>query len=489
MRDAADNPSRRPVEGDTSDSPHSSDSPDLPDSPNASVATVFRAPRAAMSPMSPRPPGPPTLHLSAGQNIAIWAGFALLLALLPWCFPSEAALTLMTQMGTAAILALSFNLLLGSTGLLSFCHATYAGIGAYAGVWCMNRIGAGALPVSMFVVPLAGAAAGALAGATLGFVTTRRAGMTFAMITLGVAELVWVVAAMLPEWFGGERGIATDRTLGAPWLGLTFGSQREVYGLVAVWLFICAALMYGVTRTPLGFLARAVRDNAGRVAFLGQSPAAVRYRMQIIAAAFAGVAGSLGALNFELASADTFSLERSGVVLVFTVLGGTAYFAGPMVGAVIGVFATVVLATMTRAWQLYLGLGFLAVVVFAPGGVAGLVAGHMRVLQTLRQDTVRRLWRPYLAVCAGLAMAVGGLIAVVEMTYGIRLAVASAIDPGQSWLGSAGASNVWARWGVAMLSLMLGAAWLYRAWPRLIGAVRQVAGQVGRLARGAGDQP
>ena len=367
---------------------------------------------------------PDTVSVSWRRRAAAWLGFAALLALAPWCFPSDAALTLLTQMGTAAILALSFNLLLGSTGLLSFCHATYAGIGAYAGVWCMNRIGAQGLPVTMAFVPFAGALAGAMAGATLGYVTTRRSGMTFAMITLGVAELVWVLAAMLPEWFGGERGIPTDRTLGAPWLGVTFATQREVYGLVAVWLFVCTGMMYAVTRTPLGFLARAVRDNAVRVAFLGQSPAAVRYCMQIVSAAFAGVAGALGALNFELVSADTFSLERSGAVLVFTVLGGTAYFAGPMLGAVVGVFATVVLATYTRAWQLYLGLGFLAVVVFAPGGIAGWIAMHG---QAWRDGRARRLWKPYAAVCAGLVLAVCGLIAIIEMTYGARLA----IDVGQ----------------------------------------------------------
>jgi len=448
-----------------------------------------------VDPVEPINPVDPVYY--AGRNglrtsAAIWAAFAMLLVALPLCFPSDAALTLMTQMGTAAILALSFNLLLGSTGLLSFCHATYAGIGAYAGVWCMNRIGAGALPVSMIVVPLAGAVAGALAGATLGFVTTRRAGMTFAMITLGVAELVWVMAAMLPEWFGGERGIATDRTLGAPWLGLTFGSQREVYGLVAVWLFVCAALMYGVTRTPLGFLARAVRDNAARVAFLGQSPAAVRYRMQIIAAAFAGVAGALGALNFELVSADTFSLERSGVVLVFTVLGGTAYFAGPIAGAVIGVFATVALATLTRAWQLYLGLSFLAVVVFAPGGVAGLAAAHVRALRGLRaqhRGGLRHLWRPYLAVCAGCALLAGGLIALVEMTYSARLSVTNTAERGPSWLGDVSAPHGWhvlAPWGIALISLLLGVACLRRAWPRL----RHVTRQASRSAiKASGGQP
>ncbi|MFJ2991539.1 branched-chain amino acid ABC transporter permease [Pandoraea sp. NPDC087047] len=393
---------------------------------------------------------PHAVPVSWRCRVAAWLGFAAVLGLAPWCFPSDAALTLMTQMGTAAILALSFNLLLGSTGLLSFCHATYAGIGAYAGVWCMNRIGAHGLPVSMALVPFAGALAGGAAGATLGYVTTRRSGMTFAMITLGVAELVWVIAAMLPEWFGGERGIPTDRTLGAPWLGITFATQREIYGLVAMWLFVCTAMMYGVTRTPLGFLARAVRDNAVRVAFLGQSPAAVRYRMQIVSAAFAGVAGALGALNFELVSADTFSLERSGAVLVFTVLGGTAYFAGPMLGAVVGVFATVVLATYTRAWQLYLGLGFLAVVVFAPGGIAGWIAMHV---QAWRNGRARVLWKPYLMACAGLALAACGSIAMVEMTYGARLS----IDAGQVSGGLSGRTGAGA-WGLAAATAVAGLA-------------------------------
>ncbi|VVE11436.1 branched-chain amino acid ABC transporter permease [Pandoraea terrigena] len=392
---------------------------------------------------------PATAPMSWRRRVGVWLAFAAVLGLAPWCFPSDAALTLMTQMGTAAILALSFNLLLGSTGLLSFCHATYAGIGAYAGVWCMNRIGAQGLPLSMAVVPLAGALAAGVAGATLGFVTTRRAGMTFAMITLGMAELVWVLAAMLPEWFGGERGIPTDRTLGAAWFGVTFATQRDIYGLVAVWLFVCMALMYGITRTPLGFLARAVRDNAVRVAFLGPSPSAVRYRMQILAAAFAGVAGALGALNFELVSADAFSLERSGVVLVFTVLGGTTYFAGPIVGAVVGVFATVMLATLTRAWQLYLGLGFLAVVLFAPGGIAGLIAGHGRAWRT---GMVRTLWRPYAAVCAGLATCVGGLIAIIEMTYGARLAS----DVGLTAAGGLSAHAGPGTWGMATVAVMAG---------------------------------
>ncbi|AKM28973.1 ABC transporter permease [Pandoraea faecigallinarum] len=415
---------------------------------------------------------PPCGTVSWPRRAAVWFAFAALLCVLPWCFPSDAALTLMTQMGTAAILALSFNLLLGSTGLLSFCHATYAGIGAYAGVWCMNRIGAHALPVSMALVPFVGGLAGGAAGATLGYVTTRRSGMTFAMITLGVAELVWVMAAMLPEWFGGERGMPTDRTLGAPWLGVTFATQIQVYGLVALWLFVCTAAMFGITRTPLGFLARAVRDNARRVAFLGPSPAAVRYRMQILAATFAGVAGALGALNFELVSADTFSLERSGGVLVFTVLGGTAYFAGPMLGAVVGVFATVVLATMTRAWQLYLGLGFLAVVVFAPGGMAGLLAMHARAW---RDGVVPALWRPYAAMLAGLTLAAGGSIAIIEMTYGVRLAIDGASAP-NGWADHLG---VW-RWGAAAMATIVGVVIVTVAGRRL----RRHAASVNFVARG-----
>ncbi|VVD70386.1 ABC transporter permease [Pandoraea aquatica] len=412
------------------------------------------------------PHAPRASRASWRCRAAVWAAFAALLCAAPWCFPSDAALTLMTQMGTAVILALSFNLLLGSTGLLSFCHATYAGIGAYAGVWCMNRIGMQGLPVSMALVPFAGALAGGGAGATLGYVTTRRAGMTFAMITLGVAELVWVMAAMLPEWFGGERGIPTDRTLGAAWFGVTFATQREVYGLVAFWLFVCAGLMFGVTRTPLGFLARAVRDNPARVAFLGQSPAAVRYRMQILAAAFAGVAGALGAMNFELVSADTFSLERSGIVLVFTVLGGVSYFAGPMLGAVVGVFATVVLATMTRAWQLYLGVGFLVVVVFAPGGIAGLLAAHWHAW---RDGALRRLWKPYAAVCVGVALTMSAGVAMIEMIYDARLAVDGVSTGGLSHRLGAGA------WMLVVVAGLVGGGILTFAGRRLRRKVSDIA--------------
>lgn len=391
-----------------------------------------------------------------------WAVFALALMVLPWLFPSDASLTLLTQMGTAAILAMSFNLLLGETGLLSFCHATYAGVGAFAGVWCMNRIGAG-WPVSMALAPVAGAAAGAVAGATLGYVTTRRAGIVFAMITLGVAELVWVLAGMLPEWFGGERGVPTDRTLGAAWGGITFLAQREVYYLVAAWLFVAALAMYALTRTPLGFLARAVRENAARVAFLGQSPAGVRYRMQIVAAAFAGLSGALGSFNFELASADTFSLERSGAVLVFTVLGGVGYFAGPVAGAVVGVFATVVLATVTRAWQLYLGLGFLLVVVCAPGGLAGVVAAHVRAC---RDGRWRVLWRAWAIVCAGAVLFALGAVALIEMAYALRLDDASNDTLRLAWIGASAGSGV--AWGVSCGYLAAGAAALRFGWPRLV---------------------
>lgn len=300
--------------------------------------------------------------LSRRRGGFAWIAFAALLLLAPHVFSSDTALTLLCEIGTAMMLALSFNLLLGQAGMLSFCHATYAGFGAYAAVAALDAIGHGAwLPVTL--VPLAGGLAGVLAGVVLGYITTRRSGTAFAMITLGVAELVWVGATMLPAWFGGERGLTTDRMVGPALWGITYGPQIQVYYLVAGWLFVCALAMYGLTRTPLGYLARAVRDNAERVAFIGHDPAAVRYAVQIIAGGFAGIAGGLAALNFEIVSAEHFSLARSGAVLLFTVLGGVSSFAGPMLGAVFGVLATTVLSACTRAWELYLGALFLAVVI------------------------------------------------------------------------------------------------------------------------------
>lgn len=168
---------------------------------------------------------------------------------LPLIWPQGFAITLLSQMGIMIIFALSYNMLLGQAGMLSFGHAVYAGLGAFVAVHLLNRIGAAPAlgiggPLAVALLPVAGGLGGALFGVLFGYVTTRRAGTTFSMITLGIGEMVFASALMLPDFFGGEGGVSTNRSIGEPLLGISFGPARQVYYLIAVWCLISMALMY-----------------------------------------------------------------------------------------------------------------------------------------------------------------------------------------------------------------------------------------------------
>ena len=351
----------------------------------------------------------------------IWSGFALLLLVAPLFFNQGFALTLMCQIGTIMIFSLSFNMLLGQSGMLSFGHAVYSGLGAYFAIHMLNLIGKGWLfPVSL--LPLVGGLAGAFFGVLFGYVTTKKSGTPFAMITLGIGELVFAMSLMFPGFFGGEGGVSSNRIVGEPLFGfINFGPQIQVYYLVAVWLFICTAAMYAFTHTPLGRIANAVRDNPERVEFIGYETQRVRYLVLIISGFFAGVAGGLGAINFEIVSSENVSAIRSGAVLLFTFIGGVPFFFGPMIGAVIFGFFIVVLATITKAWLLYLGLFFVLMVMYAPGGIATLI---MMQFPIIRAGRFKEIFPSYcLATGAGLTL-LAALVFAVEMIYHLSLEAA-----------------------------------------------------------------
>src|SRR6266702_4401001 len=170
-----------------------------------------------------------------------WLAAAVALLVLPYIpgLSSDFGRSLLSQMGIAAVFALSFNVLLGQTGLLSFGHAVYFGLGGYAAVHFLRAVNAG-LPIPVPFVPLAGAAAGLAFGIAFGALTTRRAGTIFALISLGVGEMVHAATLMLPAFFGGEEGVTASRTKAPHWLGLDFGSQLPVYYVIAFWLLVSA---------------------------------------------------------------------------------------------------------------------------------------------------------------------------------------------------------------------------------------------------------
>jgi branched-chain amino acid transport system permease protein len=291
---------------------------------------------------------------------------------LPPAFTSQSwLLAYLAQTATMIVFALSFNLLLGETGLLSFGHAVYAGLGAFAAAQVFNRYS-----VPLPLLPLIGGLVAALVGVVFGFFSTRRAGTTFAMITLGIGELVAAGVWLVPGWFGGEGGVPIDRASGPAFAGLNFGSAIHAYALIACWCVLACAAMFAFSRTPFVRVANAVRDNPVRAAAIGFDPRRVRFAMVIVAAFFAGVAGTLGLINVELASAEGVGLARSGSVLIAVVIGGTSGFFGPIVGAIVLTFFSMVVASVSVAWVAYLGLFFVWVVVVAPDGFARYVASR-----------------------------------------------------------------------------------------------------------------
>jgi branched-chain amino acid transport system permease protein len=153
----------------------------------------------------------------------VWSLFALILALVPLVFNSGLSITVLSQMGIAIIACLSYNMLLGQGGMLSFGHAVYTGLGSFVAIHALNSVTGGSLPIPMAAVPLIGGLAGMGFAVLFGYVTTRKSGTTFAMITLGLGELVFAMSLMIPEFFGGEGGVSGNRMVKNGFLGITFG--------------------------------------------------------------------------------------------------------------------------------------------------------------------------------------------------------------------------------------------------------------------------
>ncbi|MPM80692.1 hypothetical protein SDC9_127742 [bioreactor metagenome] len=295
------------------------------------------------------------------------------------------------------------------------------------------------------------------------------------MITLGLGELVASMALMFPEFFGGEGGITTDRVY-SKFFGLDFGSGLQVYYLIAVYCFVCTAAMFAFTGTPLGRMLNAVRDNPERVEFVGYNTQRVRYFAFIIAGFFAGIGGGLTAINFEIITAmDSVSVVRSGGYLLFTFLGGATFFFGPIIGAVLLVLASVLLSELTKAWLLYLGLVFLLMVMYAPGGVASLIMMNLRVAKF---GHFKRLLMPYLGILAAGIVTVIGAASLIEMIYHMQLN--AALGPKVPFMGAELDTGAAATWTVAIVVFVVGLGLLEgvrrltaRRWGRIQEAIEE----------------
>ena len=353
---------------------------------------------------------------SMTMTLMPWILAAGALMLMPFIFTSSSALTIMNQMWITVIFALAYNMLLGQGGMLSFGHAVYAGVGGFA---CMHIMNASDFFASfpLPVLPVFGGIFGAGLAMIVGSFSTRSAGTVFAMISLGVGELIAASSVIIVAFFGGEEGISGDRTYAMPFFGNEFLQQINVYYLTSFWVLLSAALMYLWSRTPVGRMANAVRDNPERAEFLGYSARWVRYYSFVASGFFAGIAGGLFAINYEIVTEENLNTASSGVILLVTFLGGVGFFFGPIIGAIVFTLVQTVLSLQTELWAFYAGSLFLATVMFFPGGLAGLLMMHGPVFKL---GKAKLLIEPYFKTLLPAAIGILGLCALVEMTFHFR---------------------------------------------------------------------
>lgn len=348
---------------------------------------------------------------------------------LPQFFDSILSISIFNQMAIAIVFALSYNMLLGQGGMLSFGHAVYFGFGGFLAVHTLIMIEFETVYFSILFIPLIGGVFGLLAAIFIGSFSTHKAGTVFAMISLGMGELIAASSLIFVGFFGGEAGISGDRTYGPPFFGIEFLRDVEIYYVAVFWVFIATIFMYLFTQTPAGRMANAVRDNPERAEFIGYSARRVRFISFCAAGLFAGIAGGLFALNYEFITEENLNAATSGRVLLMAYIGGLGYFIGPIVGAVILTLMNSLLSNYSDLWMLYLGIMFLLTVLFLPRGFAGFIMMHQVAWV---KGSIKQLALPYLLTGIPAFLLMLSAVALVEMSHveaGALQFMGFALDP------------------------------------------------------------
>ncbi len=402
--------------------------------------------------------------------MALWGGAILFLGLLPLVLRSGFMLSMASEMGIVIIFALSYNMLLGQGGMLSFGHAVYFGLGGFFTIHAINFVNEGILPLPLEILPLVGGLGGLFFGIIFGYVSTRRAGVPFALISLGIGELVAACSLMLPSFFGGEEGISGDRMAEITLTPFGFGQQIEVYYLIAFWMLVSIGLMYLLTQTPLGRMANAVRDNPERTPFVGYNTHIVRTFQLSLAAFFAGIAGGLFAINYEIVTSEVVGAIPSANVLMMTYIGGIGYFFGPILGAILITIMELMLANITHAWILYYGLMFVAMILYAPGGLAGLIMMHKPLWQG---QALGGVLKSYAVIAVPVLILFLGCMTLIEINYHLSLSIKPE-DPMHIFGIEFYAQSFWP-WAISII-LTIGGLFLFLKSRHIVSRAWQTAG-------------
>lgn len=292
---------------------------------------------------------------------------------------------LAAQIAIDALFAVSLNLLLGTTGLVSFGHVAYFGVGAYVCGILMKTYGA---PFTL-AFPAAGIGAAVFALVS-GYFCVRLQKLYFAMLTLAFSQIVWAVCYKWNEVTGGDQGLPEIPYPDLDWMAAVPGLADlrigdRFYLLTLALVAVSLAVLRQIVRSPFGRMLTTIRDNPERAAFIGLNVRAYQLAAFVVAGAFAGLAGALYGIFSRGVFADYVFWSKSAEVIIMTILGGMNYFWGPPVGAMALVWLNQQITAYTEYWPFLLGSLLLVLLFVFPGGiVGGLVAGfrlvHRRVL-------------------------------------------------------------------------------------------------------------
>jgi branched-chain amino acid transport system permease protein len=294
---------------------------------------------------------------------------------------------LLTQIFVASLMAVAFNLLLGTTGLLSFGQAAFFGVGAYAAGLLLTKTGAGTLS-GLGLAVLASAAAAGL----IGFFCVRLSGVHFAMLTLAFGQLIYAVAFKWYGFTGGDNGIQgiPVRAISLAGLGrLDIGSTRAMYYFVLAVAGLGIAMLRRLRASPFGATLKAIRENGQRASYLGVHVTLYQWTAFVIAGTFTGLAGGLFALMEKSISPEIIHWTKSADPVLMTIIGGIYTFVGPAVGAVVLIVLNSYIVAWTEYWALVLGTVLLLLVLLLPGGIIGFVNEKARDYLT-RKGWIRR---------------------------------------------------------------------------------------------------
>lgn len=331
----------------------------------------------------------PNVQLPRTVSQAIFTVGALILLVLPLLSPSPYYVNLGIDVLFIFLFALSFNLLFGYTGLLSFGQAAFFGLGAYM-VPLLLR-GEAFMPAieSFLLVIVIAVIAAALLGAVIGFLSIRRGGIYFAMLTLAFSMMIYEGAFRWRSLTSGDDGIITPTpTIELGVASLSLGDHIIYYYFTLLIVAVATFLVWRVTKSPFGEILVLIRENEERTEFIGVNVTLYKWASFTLSAALAGLAGAIAAAHLLVISPGTLHWTRSAEPVLITLIGGPTYFFGPLVGTIVFVALEQSLTAVTDHWEVFAGLVLIVIVLFTPNGVLGL--WHERVEPRVT-DAVERI--------------------------------------------------------------------------------------------------